>query len=407
MDVENFARLEQDPVIRQDAYLDRRLKYILVRERFLYYLVDPLVEAQGESIAEDSPGRSGLAWAHFYQGLWAQRKRDYAKAVASYQTSIRIDPALAVACHHLAVIQATCPMPQYRDGSSALEHAKKACDLTAWQNVASVETYAAAHARVGDFDAAVRWQQEALDRFVFGSDAGTKAQARARLGLYQRKGTDEQQYLWPNQLVAWWAFDRGDDRGESRQVRDHSGNGLHGRLRGDACIVQDPDRGEVLSLDGKGDFVDCGQDCRFSLTDAFSICAWIKPRVFDKKHQALVSNGDRGWMLNRQAYSNGMQVATYDYAADRWDHIPTKNEMTDGRWHHLVAVYDGAHLGLYVAGRLDNACSVTGRLTKNDWPVFIGENSELTGREWDGLIDDVRIYSKRLTPEEIIALYAE
>jgi tetratricopeptide (TPR) repeat protein len=411
MDVENFARLEQACTIRPDAYLNRRLKYILIRKRFLYYLVNPLVDAQGKTIEEDSPGRNGLAWSFFYQGLWFQREKDYEKAVDLYRTATTINPALAVAFHNLALIQATSPMPQHHDGLSALGNAEKACDLTAWKNVLYIETYAAAQARVGDFAAAVKWQQEAVRRFGSETVGGMRARARAKLDLYQCEETYEQQYLWPNTLVAWWKFDQDDN--DTQQVQDHSGHDLHGQFMGDACIVPDPARGEVLSLDGKGDFVDCGQDCRFDLTDKLSICAWIKPRIFNKKHQALISNGDRGWMLNRQAFTNSMQAAAYavvlpDDPNNLWSgHLPTQTEITDGQWHHLVAVYDGARLRLYVDGVQDATCAVTGQIRPNDWPVFIGENSEQTKREWNGLIDDVRIYSYALTPQEIKAVYSE
>jgi beta-galactosidase len=204
----------------------------------------------------------------------------------------------------------------------------------------------------------------------------------------------------------WWKFDQDD----TQQVRDHSGNDLHGRFVGGARIVSDPERGEVLSLDGKGDFVDCGRDCRFNITETISICAWIKPRVFNKKHQALVSNGDRGWCLNRSAYANGMQIFGFgidssDNPGSKWGHLPTKTEMADGQWHHLVGVYDGTHLILYVDGKLNAKTEAAGRIRSNDWPVFIGENSEETNREWDGLIDDVRIYSYALSAEEIRTLY--
>lgn len=180
---------------------------------------------------------------------------------------------------------------------------------------------------------------------------------------------------------------------------------------GDACIVSDPERGEVLSLDGKGDFVDCGRDVRFDLTETLSICVWIKLRVLNKKHQAVISNGDRGWNLNRQAYANAMQVAGYGIASANnpgslWGHLPTQKEVSDGQWHHLVGVYDGSHLSLYVDGELDTTCAATGRIRRNDWPVFIGENSEQTNREWDGLIDDVRIYSYALSECEVKGLYA-
>ena len=406
IDIEHFARIEQRPDLRANPYLKRRLKYIVIRGMFLNETIDRLIRAQGELIRPDSPGRNGLAWCYFYAGLWAEREEDYEKAIELYQTATRVNPELAVAYHHLADLQATCRMPQIRAGSPAIENAAKACNLTEWTNSNYIETYAAAHANAGDFIAAVKWQQEALTRLAPDEKEGWRAQAQAKLDLYHQKKTYQQQYLWPNRLIAWWKFES-DDR---QQVHDHSGNDLHGRFMGDACIISDPERGEVLSLDGKGDFVDCGRDVRFDLTETLSICAWIKLRVLNKKHQALISNGDRGWNLNRQAYANAMQVVGYGIASANnpgslWGYLPTQKEASDGQWHHLVGVYDGSHLSLYVDGELDTTCTANGRIRRNDWPVFIGENSEQTNREWDGRIDDVLIYSYALTAEEVRALY--
>ena len=62
---------------------------------------------------------------------------------------------------------------------------------------------------------------------------------------------------------------------------------------------------------------------------------------------------------------------------------------------------------MYVDGKLDVKAQASGRIRANDWPVFIGESSEQVNREWNGLIDDVRIYSYALTPQEIKAIYSE
>jgi tetratricopeptide (TPR) repeat protein len=406
MDVEHFARLEQNPQLGADPYLHRRFDFILRPRRFLTFLTDELIKVQGESIQEDSPGRNGLAWCYFYAGLRTEREQQYETALACYETATRIRPNLAVAFRHLARVQATCPLPEFRVVPQALHNAQRACELTAWRDPQSLEIYATAQANAGDFDAAVKWQQEAINRLAPDGDVGLTAQAQAKLDLYREQKPYRQQYLWPNRLIAWWKFDAQD----TQQVHDHSGNGLHGRFVGDACIVSDPERGEVLSLDGKGDFVDCGRDVRFDLTETLSICAWIKLRVLNKKHQAVVSNGDRGWILNRQAYTNHVQFVCYgirkaEAQGSLWADLGGQREISDGRWHHLVGVYDGSRLSVYVDGELDATIGATGRVRTNDWPVFIGENSEETNREWDGLIDDVRIYSYALTAADVKDLY--
>ena len=55
---------------------------------------------------------------------------------------------------------------------------------------------------------------------------------------------------------------------------------------------------------------------------------------------------------------------------------------------------------------LVTSVSATGSIDTNGWEVLIGGNAQQTGRKWNGLIDDVRIYSYALTEAEIKALYA-
>jgi hypothetical protein len=53
---------------------------------------------------------------------------------------------------------------------------------------------------------------------------------------------------------------------------------------------------------------------------------------------------------------------------------------------------------------LDVKSKAAGTINTNDYPVYIGENAEQTGRFWNGLIDDVRIYNYALSEDEIKAL---
>jgi hypothetical protein len=78
-------------------------------------------------------------------------------------------------------------------------------------------------------------------------------------------------------------------------------------------------------------------------------------------------------------------------------------DVNDGQWHHAAGVYDGSMLYLYVDGMLDNSMPSSGSIATNSYDVCIGENSQVTGRYWDGLIDDVQVYKRALSSEEIAA----
>jgi tetratricopeptide (TPR) repeat protein len=110
-------------------------------------------------------------------------KGAYGKAIADYEMALQIDPKFVPAYNNLAWLKATCPLPGFRDGPKAVQIATKACDLTQWKNQAALETMAAACAETGDFDRAVKLQNQVLA--MPGISAKTKDNGTKRLALYQ------------------------------------------------------------------------------------------------------------------------------------------------------------------------------------------------------------------------------
>jgi hypothetical protein len=69
----------------------------------------------------------------------------------------------------------------------------------------------------------------------------------------------------------------------------------------------------------------------------------------------------------------------------------------------VTVVYDGTKVCLYVDRMLDVTVPAWGSMDKDNDPLWIGDEGPWG---WNGLIDDVRIYSYALSEDEIKALYA-
>ena len=83
-----------------------------------------------------------------------------------------------------------------------------------------------------------------------------------------------------------------------------------------------------------------------------------------------------------------------------------------GRWIHMVGVYNGKRMRLYVDGVEIGSQRLTGKIQVDDNPVTIGgeENaseSRVVDGEFDGQIDEVRIYNRALNRREIKALFEQ
>ncbi len=88
---------------------------------------------------------------------------DWEAALRDFETAKRIAPGAYLVWNNIAWLRATCPDERVRDGAQALEAAKKACDLTKWNDFATLSTLAAAHAELGEFDEAIQRQKHCLE----------------------------------------------------------------------------------------------------------------------------------------------------------------------------------------------------------------------------------------------------
>jgi tetratricopeptide (TPR) repeat protein len=123
---------------------------------------------------------------HYYMGLSQLRKKEYPQAVSSFEKSIEADPTYAPPLMILAWLLATAEKKEIRNGKLAVELALKACDLIEWKKAQCFDTLAAAYARTGDFDQAVKWQQKAMEGM--GSFGQTlRGGAHGRLRLYKNR----------------------------------------------------------------------------------------------------------------------------------------------------------------------------------------------------------------------------
>jgi len=201
-----------------------------------------------------------------------------------------------------------------------------------------------------------------------------------------------------NAELAHWKFDG--------NANDSSGNSNNGTETGSPVYVPGRIGNLALSFDGIDDYVNCGSSLAFDvISNAVTISCWIKVDSFDKEWQAIVTKGENSWRLSRRAETNSLHFAASGLTPQHW--LDGNINVNDGQWHHVAGVYDGAKLYLYIDTVMDVSIDAIGTINANNSNIYIGENEGFPGRCFNGSIDDVRIYNRALSKEEIIQLYVQ
>ncbi|ADB17773.1 Tetratricopeptide TPR_2 repeat protein [Pirellula staleyi DSM 6068] len=117
------------------------------------------------------------------RGVAHGAKNNYDRALQDFGSAVRLNPANTTALNNRGWMLATCPDDQYRSGKQALADATKACELTKYNRPEILDTLAAAAAETGDFAAAIRWIEKALELVPVQSE--THKSFSERLSLYQ------------------------------------------------------------------------------------------------------------------------------------------------------------------------------------------------------------------------------
>jgi len=108
----------------------------------------------------------------------------YQETVGRLEAALRVNPYSTKAMNALAWLLATCPDAGIRDGTRAVELAKRACDMTGNTEALSISTLAAADAEAGHFDEAIAAGREAIALGQQRGDAGLVKRNQQYLQLY-------------------------------------------------------------------------------------------------------------------------------------------------------------------------------------------------------------------------------
>jgi Concanavalin A-like lectin/glucanases superfamily len=198
--------------------------------------------------------------------------------------------------------------------------------------------------------------------------------------------------------VAAYSF----DAGEGTVADDVTGDGHDGAIAG-ASWFDNGRFGSALSFDGENDCVTVEDAPDLQLTEELTLEAWVKPEGSGKSEPVIFKEAPYffGYSLylgiGESGHMEGL-IGEEGYEASVAED-PAKLETNV--WSHVALTFDGSHMRLYVNGSLVDTTSAEGAWSSSG-PLSIGCSSEFEDN-FDGLIDEARIYNRALSAGEITA----
>jgi len=200
-------------------------------------------------------------------------------------------------------------------------------------------------------------------------------------------------------LVLWLKF----DEGTGRKVYDLSQWRNHGTIHG-ATWTQGK-FGKALSFDGVDDYVDCGKDV-IDATGTITFECWFKSNDISAAQgiASIVNTGydystGKNYLVVGIFNSRVQATAAGSLESSRWSSVLQSNT-----WYHLVVIKVPGDIDkIYINGVEDTHSSDAH--WGGDVSTVIGKVDVATDRYLKGTIDEVRIYNRALSEEEIKRLY--
>jgi len=203
-------------------------------------------------------------------------------------------------------------------------------------------------------------------------------------------------------LVGHWKM---DETATTSGAIDASGNGNNGTYVGGASTTAGK-FGKGGGFDGTDDYVDCGTFETIEGVNALSVSAWIKWSGVADQLTGRANILGKEKAISFRSDDTGHEIFLDLNIGNTWHNSGSSiTAIDDGVWHHVVGNYDGEYIRIFVDGVEENRTAYSGAITTSatDYNLSIGNIVNL--QHWTGQIDEVRVYNRALSQDEVIKLY--
>jgi hypothetical protein len=207
-------------------------------------------------------------------------------------------------------------------------------------------------------------------------------------------------------LVAYYAM--------SMSGRDESGRGNDAEVKGAIPVSDRFGNADAAYLfDGVDDALVCARPAGLpSGTAARTIAGWFWSDKLQQYAASLFGYGGASYGANFQLTIGPQSLTDYPVVfrvngwgdSSDWRSGVAPAPLLDQRWHHAAVTYDGSKVALYIDGALQ--ASATWAYQTSPAAITLGAETGTGGTPWKGALDDVVIFSRVLSSDEIKTLAA-
>jgi hypothetical protein len=156
------------------------------------------------------------------------------------------------------------------------------------------------------------------------------------------------------------------------------------------------------AIECQGGVVVVPDDPRLSVRDAFTIDCWVRTDLAGQHNRWIVNRVQGGGVDTgyRLGVLNGRPC--FEVPQTAWSHhLASPEPLPLGRWVHLAGTFDGRTMRLFVDGNEVAALDRPGPVHPSHFDLVIGGFGAGSRANFAGLVDEVRLFSRVLSGEEV------
>jgi hypothetical protein len=206
-------------------------------------------------------------------------------------------------------------------------------------------------------------------------------------------------YLPTEGLVGWWPF--------NGNANDESGNGNHGVVNG-ATLTADRYGNANSSFSFSNSSISVPHNTALGIDQnaGLSISLWAFKTGNQNVQHLLGKRPNGAQQFNWQIafnYPANVGLSFGGVVSGTFFGVVSQYQIPNNQWIHILCTYSANHYAIYIDGILLLDSSSTSFYTDVNTPLTFGNSGGF--QAYSGLLDDIVIYNRALTQEEITALY--